>query len=63
MHLDDLESKPKYTALSYAWGSPERSRPIIVNGHSLRVTRSIEIACGTFDKKKNLSPFGRTNCA
>jgi hypothetical protein len=44
MSVKDLDTQPKYTALSYTWGSPKRPKAITINGKSLLVTESVEIA-------------------
>jgi hypothetical protein len=33
-----------YTALSYVWGDPDDTTTILVEGYSLRVTKSLECA-------------------
>jgi hypothetical protein len=37
-----LESKPEYVALSYVWGSPARTQPILLNGQPFKVTVNLE---------------------
>ena len=39
--LDDL---PVYTALSYVWGDPANTRPILLDGHNHEVTVNLELA-------------------
>jgi hypothetical protein len=39
-----LDSKPVYVALSYAWGDPNETKPIIVNGQRLDVTENLYAA-------------------
>lgn len=39
--LDDL---PEYTTLSYVWGDPADTRPILLAGHSQNVTVNLECA-------------------
>lgn len=39
-----LANRPSYKALSYAWGSPRATRPILVNGHQHSVTVNLECA-------------------
>ncbi|KAE8448241.1 hypothetical protein EG329_009672 [Mollisiaceae sp. DMI_Dod_QoI] len=39
-----LDDRPAYKALSYAWGSPRATRPILVNGHQHPVTVNLESA-------------------
>ncbi|KAK8022102.1 heterokaryon incompatibility protein-domain-containing protein [Apiospora rasikravindrae] len=39
-----LDDNPKYVALSYAWGSPRATRPILVDGIQLQVTVNLESA-------------------
>lgn len=39
-----LANKPIYKALSYAWGSPRATRPILVNGYQHFVTVNLECA-------------------
>ncbi len=36
-----LSEKPQYTALSYVWGNPERTRVIVVDGLSVRIPRNL----------------------
>jgi Heterokaryon incompatibility protein (HET) len=38
-----LDDKPKYTAMSYTWGAPERSHRIMINDADFQVTESLEI--------------------
>ena len=53
MHVVDLDTNPKYTALSYAWGSPDQdSKVIIVNGRALVVTESLEPALRRLRKEE-----------
>lgn len=39
-----LDSRPRYEALSYAWGDPNDTRPIIVDGCSVQITANLESA-------------------
>lgn len=39
-----LHENPAYTALSYAWGDPNVTAPILVNGIQLQVTTNLESA-------------------
>ncbi|KAK6851550.1 hypothetical protein PG995_011675 [Apiospora arundinis] len=39
-----LDSPPDYAALSYAWGSPRATRPILVDGVKFQVTVNLESA-------------------
>jgi Heterokaryon incompatibility protein (HET) len=39
-----LESRPRYEALSYVWGDPNDTRPIIVDGWEVQVTANLEPA-------------------
>ncbi|KAK8007764.1 hypothetical protein PG989_001754 [Apiospora arundinis] len=39
-----LDSSPDYAALSYAWGSPRATRPILVDGVEFQVTVNLEFA-------------------
>lgn len=39
-----LANNPIYKALSYAWGSPRATRPILVNGYQHSVTVNLELA-------------------
>ncbi|MCJ1477094.1 hypothetical protein MMC13_005765 [Lambiella insularis] len=41
-------SGPKYNALSYNWGSPNKTGHIILNGHLFSVTKNLEIALRQF---------------
>ncbi|KAF8849562.1 hypothetical protein BDZ45DRAFT_560418, partial [Acephala macrosclerotiorum] len=38
-----LSDKPKYAALSYAWGSPERTKFISVDGRRIHITENLEM--------------------
>ncbi|KAF2432949.1 hypothetical protein EJ08DRAFT_552229, partial [Tothia fuscella] len=40
--LDD--TNPIYEALSYVWGDPKRTLPVLLNGHTFEVTTSLESA-------------------
>ncbi|KAF4633568.1 hypothetical protein G7Y89_g4550 [Cudoniella acicularis] len=44
LHQAPLPNRPVYKALSYAWGSPRATRPIIVNGYLHSVTVNLESA-------------------
>lgn len=39
-----LSDTPRYTALSYAWGDPRITRPIILDGQNVDVTSNLESA-------------------
>jgi hypothetical protein len=52
MQVFGCDTNPKYRALSYTWGSPKRSRAIIINGQSLLVTESVEIALRRLQRKE-----------
>ncbi|PQE07254.1 hypothetical protein CJF31_00004949 [Rutstroemia sp. NJR-2017a BVV2] len=39
-----LASRPSYKALSYAWGSPRATQPILLNGYLYHVTLNLESA-------------------
>jgi len=39
-----LTDKPVFVALSYAWGDPRNTKPIIVNGIEVEVTETLEMA-------------------
>src|SRR2546423_4132352 len=39
-----LDSRPRYEALSYTWGDPSDTRPIILDGCEVRVTVNLESA-------------------
>jgi hypothetical protein len=45
---------PEYTALSYAWGNPDASKPIICDGKSLLITPHLH---GTFHHLHALVPI------
>jgi hypothetical protein len=36
-----LDTKPVYVALSYVWGDPNKTKPIVVNGRSLDITENL----------------------
>jgi len=43
----DVDDCPSFTALSYVWGDPTRSRQITCDGKLLRITKSLDYAlCG-----------------
>jgi hypothetical protein len=44
LHHAPLANRPTYKALSYAWGSPRATRPILVNGCQHAVTVNLESA-------------------
>ncbi|KAF8866325.1 HET-domain-containing protein, partial [Acephala macrosclerotiorum] len=44
LHHVSLANRPSYKALSYAWGSPRATRPILVNGYQHAVTVNLESA-------------------
>ncbi|MCJ1333811.1 hypothetical protein MMC10_010511 [Thelotrema lepadinum] len=51
---------PKYNALSYHWGSSERSGHIILNGHHFAVTKNLEAALRQFRQiDANVAPQTR----
>ncbi|RFU33002.1 hypothetical protein B7463_g3338, partial [Scytalidium lignicola] len=44
-----FDSTPKYHALSYVWGSSVKNRPILLNGKTWYITRSLELALQRFE--------------
>lgn len=44
LRVPRLRNPPVYTALSYVWGSPNRTQEIMVNGHPKQVTENLYIA-------------------
>ncbi|VUC33961.1 unnamed protein product [Clonostachys rosea] len=44
LQVVSLHSPPTYESLSYAWGAPEFTQPIIVNGQTLLVTPNLDSA-------------------
>lgn len=48
-----LKSHPKYMALSYAWGDPDDTAPIQLNGCQFDVTSSLHSALVTLRKRHN----------
>ncbi|KAI0120794.1 heterokaryon incompatibility protein-domain-containing protein [Hypoxylon sp. NC0597] len=46
-----LEDGPEYQALSYAWGSPHVTRPILVNEVEMKVTVNLETALRRLRRK------------
>jgi hypothetical protein len=45
-----LEQNIKYTALSYVWGNPKATRPILLDGHVFRATENLESALRHFQQ-------------
>jgi hypothetical protein len=41
---EDICWVPTYEALSYTWGNPKETEPIIVNGQTMRVTKNLNAA-------------------
>ncbi|OJD36684.1 ankyrin and het domain-containing protein [Diplodia corticola] len=39
-----LEDEPEYSALSYVWGDPNTTRPILIDGKAFHVTVNLEVA-------------------
>jgi hypothetical protein len=39
-----VEQAPEYTALSYVWGDPSITRPIILNGQTILITANLHVA-------------------
>lgn len=44
LHTISLTNGPHYEALSYVWGDPANTLPVIVNGSEIRVTANLEAA-------------------
>jgi Heterokaryon incompatibility protein (HET) len=44
LHRAASANRPAYKALSYAWGSPRATRPVLVNGYQHLVTVNLESA-------------------
>lgn len=44
LHHFELTNFPQYEALSYVWGDPNNTAPIVVQGHTLQVTTNLEVA-------------------
>jgi len=44
LHHVDLDTRPKYEALSYVWGDPDATIPIELEAHSFPVTKNLECA-------------------
>jgi hypothetical protein len=44
IHHFSLEDCPKYLALSYAWGDTRRTELLILNGQTLKITKSLDTA-------------------
>lgn len=49
----DLESCPRYKALSYAWGPSEDRQQIFVNGHSVVIQRNLYDFLQVFQERKD----------
>jgi hypothetical protein len=43
-----VDFKPEYTAVSYAWGSTERTQPMLLNGRLVNITVNLETALRHF---------------
>jgi uncharacterized membrane protein YqaE (UPF0057 family) len=48
MTTHSLDDNPRYAALSYVWGNPSITTPVIVNGRSVLVTTNLEAALRRF---------------
>ena len=48
LHVASLDSSPEYEALSYVWGHPGITKPIIINGRQMSATVSLEAAFRKF---------------
>jgi hypothetical protein len=48
LQVVSLDDSPVYEALSYVWGDPGITKPIIVNGRQMNVTVSLEAAFRKF---------------
>jgi Heterokaryon incompatibility protein (HET) len=44
LHVVSLKDAPKFTALSYLWGAPTETHPVIVNGHTCLVSENLSHA-------------------
>lgn len=53
----DLDHPPPYTALSYAWGDPQKCRSILVDGRKLDIADNLSIALEHINPKKSLRLF------
>jgi len=53
-----LDSAPLFVSLSYAWGDPTITRPILINGRILHVTENLEAALRRFHEGEMSSPNG-----
>lgn len=48
LHHVDLDTRPKYEALSYVWGNPNATIPIKLEAHGFPVTKNLERALRYF---------------
>lgn len=39
-----IDEPPKYKALSYCWGTEKSEKPVLLNGHQVRITRNLDEA-------------------
>lgn len=44
LQVHQITSPPDYEALSYVWGDPVRSSPLILNGKKLQITKTLDLA-------------------
>jgi hypothetical protein len=51
----DLDNLPEYLALSYCWGSPNRSKTIDCNGTSVKISSSLGSGLGRLEQLPALS--------
>jgi hypothetical protein len=62
-----LDSRPKYVALSYAWGNATETRPITLNGNSYNITTSLyrglrRLGCMVSEVDENPESFISEKC-
>lgn len=58
-----LDTKPVYVALSYAWGDPNKTKAIIVNGRRLDVTENLYDALREIERRlDNVREFVNVPC-
>jgi hypothetical protein len=50
MKVFPLAEAPPFRALSYVWGDPNITEPVLVDGHSLPVTKNLLAALGRIHK-------------
>lgn len=57
-----LISPPEYRAISYCWGDPSITKPIIVDGHTIEVTTNLEAALRELKAQGLMVCYGLMRC-